>query len=586
MLEELLSEFGDHQVQYPEFDPDTMVLTNYHLKPGLYVRLNEDGSKEEIYIGKKTEPPENTPLVDWFKQADFASSLIEMNKPVDPKKQIHSCNYLSLFCKRDTFWQDGNVHPKLPEHIERYFAALSAVKDKESARILATAGYGPLKEEQVAAGKERFLASLAEVGELVKAYNIKDNSYVKLFLNASLETYIYESGRYLLPRIFNNNKYNVEVGGNVFGLSNTDMGMNAKKPYLEHKTTQFEVPYRITAEEAVLLRKLFLWLNGQTREGKVVYGGYVQVGVHDPGLLVQRRDVSVRKPVVYLHFDRRMDLSVDHYDFLPSFADRMDRPVTFRNFVDAPKYQGGKLDRLSAVEAHINENLYAFQLVRSYDEERIQVTDKLPQVLASQIVLSREAMRAWLRKGDSLPIQNSVDRMTKGVILARLQNLEYVPALGHALNVRFSLLNYFDKGGNDMGYAIEETYRGLKEKVLNTEKRKESAACQNAVEFYLAVGQLLYYYFSLSEAQKLHYDVLWRGIASAKDLEGIKKEHWKYFQKYSYAIDTNNPRFNNMLSVVSSYTPEQDEPINLDALLYGFAANSIIYYKEDSNEKD
>ena len=585
MLKEILNEFTSHQAQYPEFDMDTMVLENYRLKPGLYVRLNEDGSMEELYVGKKAVLPENDPLVEWFKQADFASNLIEMNKPVDIKKQIHSNNMFSVFCKHDTFWQEKSIHPKLREHIERYFNALLIIKDKESAEILETAGYKPLKAEKVQVYKERFLLALQAVGERIEQHKIKDNCYIKLFLNVDIEAYYHESGRYLLPKIFNKNDYNVIMNGQVLGLSNTDMGLNAKKPYLEHKTTAFKVPYRITAEEAVKQRNLFLWLNGQGREGKPLSTGYIPVGEHDPGLFAVASEVQVRKPAMFLHLDRGMNLTIDDYDFLPRFNDRMDKPITFNNYLDTLNYQGGKLDKLSAVEAHINENLYAFQLVRNYYVDRIQVTEKLSRSFADQIMLSREAMRAWLRKGDFLPINSCIDKVTRGVILARLQNLEYVSALAKALNVRLSLLKYFREEENDVGYAIEEAYRGLKEKVLKNENIKEQIACQSAVEFYLAVGQLLYYYFSLSEAQKLYYDVLWRGIAAAKNLEDIKKEHRKHFQKYAHAIDTNNPRFNNMLSIVSSYVPDIEEPINLDAMFYGFAANNIIYYKDKEDKK-
>lgn len=135
-----------------------------------------------------------------------------------------------------------------------------------------------------------------------------------------------------------------------------------------------------------------------------------------------------------------------------------------------------------------------------------------------------------------------------------------------------------------MGYVMEETYLSLKDKVLSKNKN-EHIACQNSLEFYIAAGQILYYYFSLSEAQKMHYDVFLRGIVSAKNIQTIKDEHYKYLHKYSYAIDYNNQRFNNMLSIVTSYAPENEESIDRDALLYGFAANNIIYFKDDDKSK-
>lgn len=578
MLKDLLNEFIHHKDQYPEFDMDTMVLDNYRLKPGLYIRLNTNGGLDELFIGKKSVLSETDPLVEWFKRADFYSNLIEMNKPIDPKKQIHSNNMFSLFCKFDTFWHEG-VNPNLREYIDRYFNALMTVKDKESAEILAKASYKPLEKKDVEDCKEIFLTSLEAVAGRIKAHDIKDNCYIKLFINENLEAYAYENGRYMLPRIFNCNNYNVTVNDQVLGLSNTDMGMNAKKPYLEHKTTGYKVPYRIGTEEALQLRKLYLWLDGQSREGKSLYTGYIPIGEHDPQLFAVASEVGVRKATFYFHFDRGMHLTVDDYDFLPSFKDRMDKPITFENYLETPNYQGGSKGKLSEVEAHINEYLYAFQLIRNYDVERVQVTDKLPQPLAVQIMLSREAMKAWLRKGDTLPIRSCVNKVTQAVLLARMQNLEYASALAHMLNVRLSLLNYFCEEGKDMGYTIKGVYEDLKAKVLNTDINREPVTCQSNIEFYLAVGQLFYYYFSLSQAQKINYDVLWRVVVPAKNLEDIKREHRKYFQKYAHSIDTNNPRFNNMLSIVSSYVPEKEESIDSDALFYGFAASNIIYYK-------
>lgn len=586
MLKEMLNEFTSHQTIYPEFDVDTMVVQNYRLVPGLYIRLNEDGGMDEFYVTKKMVWPDNDPLLEWFKQADFASSIINTNKSIDPANmKIHSNNLYTLFFKHDTFGM-GGMKPVLKEFIDRYFTLLNP-KDKQSADILKTAGYEPLQDEIVEQCKSRFVLALGAVENRIIQLNIKDNCYIKLFLDAKLENYFYENGRYMLPRIFNKNDYNIKINNQVLGLSNANMSMNAKKPYLEHKTTAYKVPYRITAEEGVLLRKLFLWLNGQEREGKPLYAGYLPIGKHDrPGLFAVAGEMNVRKPAAYIHLDRGIDLTVDDYDFLPSFKDRMDKPVVFNNYLNAPNYPGDKVNKLSAVEAHVNTYLYGGQLVSNYYTEKIKVTDNLPQALADQIMLTREALHAWFRKGNENPVRNCVDKATMGVLLARLQKLTYIPALANALNARLALLNYFSKGENDMGYAIEDAYLALKEKVLKTNRKNEHIACRNAMEFYLAVGQLLYYYFSRSQAQKLHYDVLWRGIASAKSVEDIKKEQFKHFQKYAYDIDIDNPRFNNMLSIVSSYKPEEEEPINLDALFYGFAASNIIYYKdEDKNAK-
>ncbi len=337
MLRDILNEFMNHVKQYPEFNCDSLVLENYVLKPGLYVRLNNDGRMDDMYVTKKALLPDNDNLLSWFKKADFDSSLVEMNKPVDPKKQIHSNNIFSIFCKHQVFAMEGKVHPNLKDSIHRYFNAFLVPRDKESNNILTDAGYIPLREDKVRANEEYFIKSLDAVVERIKSLGIKENCYIKLFLNEGENEYAYENGRYLLPKIFNSNSCNVNIAGRVFGLSNSDMGMNSKKPYLEHKTTPFKVPFRITTEEAVLLRKLYLWLNGQNRDGKSLYEGYIPTLDHTPGLLEVMDEVGTHKSVMFLHFDRGIGISIDDYDFLPSFSDLMSRPIKFTNYLNTQK---------------------------------------------------------------------------------------------------------------------------------------------------------------------------------------------------------------------------------------------------------
>ncbi len=254
MFKELLQEFTNHQVQDAKFDVDTIVIQNYKLKPGLYFRLREN-NEIDCYFVKKSIAPDNDPLVEWFKEADFVSTLIEMNKPIDPKKQIHSNNIYTLFCKHDVFIANRDINSDLIEHINRYFEALPKTKDKKSAEILATAGYKSLSTEIIEECKTKFLNSLDCIKDMIILYDIKDNSYVKLFLDVPIEKYQYESGRYLLPRIFNSNNYNIKIDEQVIGLSNANMGMNAKKPYLEHKTTNLRCP------TGLLQRMVFCCIN-------------------------------------------------------------------------------------------------------------------------------------------------------------------------------------------------------------------------------------------------------------------------------------------------------------------------------------
>ena len=70
----------------------------------------------------------------------------------------------------------------------------------------------------------------------------------------SLVRYKNESEIYLSLKIFNDIKYNKNLDDNIFGLSNGNMGLNSKKPFLENKSRKLSIPFLINSENALLLK--------------------------------------------------------------------------------------------------------------------------------------------------------------------------------------------------------------------------------------------------------------------------------------------------------------------------------------------
>lgn len=122
-----------------------------------------------------------------------------------------------------------------------------------------------------------------------------------------------------------------------------------------------------------------------------------------------------------------------------------------------------------------------------------------------------------------------------------------------------------------MGKEIERAYGELREKVLG---KNAEVFCNGEIEFYLASGQLLKYLFGLSKAQKMHYDVLFRGIGTSKNAEDVKEYLIQYIAKYGHAVDVGDKKFEKLLSIVTSYQGE--ETAMIDVILCGFATNNII----------
>ena len=200
---------------------------------------------------------------------DYHSRLVSMDKPVDPKKVIHSNNYLSFWVKQESLG-NGKLNQ---EAIDRYFDVLknpekkyAKSKDRQMYDYIA-AQIDEINVEKLEWCRDwvkKHIFSLEDMG-----ISLSGKNYLKIFFEDTEERYIQEEQRYLITKIFNKNDYNQEIDGKIWGLPNDNLGMNQKKPYMAHKTRKTELPYMITAEDAVLQRKFFDYLYNQASAGKV-----------------------------------------------------------------------------------------------------------------------------------------------------------------------------------------------------------------------------------------------------------------------------------------------------------------------------
>ncbi len=204
------------------------VLDNYIPKDGTYFRIEKDNTIKRLII--KRNQTEQSELYQWFKEADYNSNLIDMNKPVDITKKIHSNNYYTVFIKCDILPKVGSNKDKilteeqLDESINYYFDTfLEEMKDKKAQKILETINLPEVNQEELEMCKKRIKETIPKVINEIEENNLADKNYVKIFIDQSMEDYKREGKRYFYPRIFNKNDYNIEINGEIWGLANNNM---------------------------------------------------------------------------------------------------------------------------------------------------------------------------------------------------------------------------------------------------------------------------------------------------------------------------------------------------------------------------
>ena len=186
------------------------VLDNYIPKDGTYFRLDDDHTMKRLTI--KRNQTEQNELYQWFKEADYNSNLIDMNKPVDTTKKIHSNNYYTVFMKCD-------ILPKIGTNQDK---ALTE-EDKKAKKIIETINLQEIKQEEIEECKNRIKSAMPQIIKEIEDNDLIDKNYVKIFIKKDMEDYRREGKRYFYPRIFNKNDYNIEINGEIWGLANNNM---------------------------------------------------------------------------------------------------------------------------------------------------------------------------------------------------------------------------------------------------------------------------------------------------------------------------------------------------------------------------
>ncbi|EKN41570.1 hypothetical protein CFSAN001627_12393 [Clostridium botulinum CFSAN001627] len=155
----------------------------------------------------------------------------------------------------------------------------------------------------------------------------------------------------------------------------------------------------------------------------------------------------------------------------------------------------------------------------------------------------------------------------------------YIFKAGEQFNLRCALKEYF-VGGESMADVLLDVKASLRDKV----SREKTASIDNDKEYYFAVGQLASFLISLSKAAKKTHSLA-NPIINAKSDDRIKVELKKLFKKYSYAIDRKmSRRFDNLMTMVSSYIPDPEEKVNDDLIIAGYLHSSLIYEKSSKEE--
>ncbi len=435
---------------------ESLILDTYVPAEGSYVLVDRDGAIKEIKeLPKQKEPPED---FESFVEKDYLSALIDMNKPIDKKKVIHSNNYYAFWVKKDSIRPDKNGKVKLTQEIiDDYYGLLKAAENKYRKKGLelyevVEAEIGKPDLEMIEKHKDWIKKNIFTI---IEDNHLKDDkSYLKIYFDADREAYQRESRRYVIPNVYNTTDYNMPVGDKIFGLPNDNMGLNAKKPYLENKTRKNTMPYLISTEEVALQKKFFDYLYNQACLGK----SNIYLNEKD-GIIALSNNESLKQSFrgYYLRIQKGKELEVHDFDEVTGFEAEIE-PIDLKQFIPVPEKNATdliyeKVKKLEDVKILINSVFFKKFLTTNFftDAKDIRLNDTK---VKEELLRCRTGYFNWFFKGESVAVRSFFAESSLLLIKNSILN-KHIPKAIEQFNVRESILNHFE-GGERMEQTYEQ----------------------------------------------------------------------------------------------------------------------------------
>ena len=534
MLKECIEVF-ERELKYKG---ERLLLDSYLPAEGTYIIVTKDNNnfiiKEknviEVKYNKKEQRLINSESeLNRIRALDYNSRLIDMNKPIDSKKIIHSNNYLSFFIKKDKFpTKDGEEKKLNIDVIEGYYSTLinpylkyKTGKQKEVYKSIEDI-IGAVNVDEINEIKEWIIENIFE---LAKKYSGKN--YLKIFFDYPIEDYIRENKRYTIPNIYNKNDYNLKIDDIVYGLPNDNIGLNSKKPYLENKSRKSTIPNLINTEEALIQRKFFDYLMNFATEGKVnVYIGNKVYAKKNGEFPPDDFDGN------FLRIKKGKELEIISFDQIVGYKEELLKKVDYKNLlgvkilINEDEVDYGEYGDKKDIQKLISEVFFSKYLINNYFTEASDISLK-DNIVKKNLLVAREGIFNWLYKGNSSGINKLLDKVSISLIKGSLE-AGYINRANKQFNLRMALKDYFE-GGKEMASMMKEIKEKLREKINST----QDDYIGSDEEYCFAVGQLTNYFILQSKAAKKPQFLI-NSLLNTKNNDVIKLNLKQLYKKYNY----------------------------------------------------
>ena len=555
------------------------LVVNKHIpKDGTYILVNIKSGKIieklNIFYDKKSKKidAELNQYYGYFRAFDYYSNLVDMNKPMDSKKTIHSNQIYSFFIKKDSIRENKLTKSIIEGYKKNLLNPEEKYNSKEAKELYKNiAEKLPKIEKDIV--EDIFLWIEDNVNEnLLENDNKKD--YLKIFfveedLDKSLEVFKNEHKRYIIPNIFNSNDYNKKIGETIYGLSNNNMGLNAKKAFLENKTRRVSTPYLVNTDEILLQYAFYNYLLPEVKQGN-----YFIYFLENEIIPRTYKEGCPNGAKYLLNASYSKDVDIKNFNVISKNNDE-EIIINFKEILHQKKKNTDEIEYGNLNKEKMMNNIdkilfYNFLLgnflLADGDLNNIKNIE-----IKKLLIKYRNAFYKWFYLNDETEVKKNIKKIYLDAVMVAIGNGHFFKA-SQQLDFGFCLEKYF-YGKSE----LMEEIMNVKEVFLNHTLSEEEWEFLNDEEYFFAVGQILAYinYMRNSKAKSLNFI---KQLTFVKNIDVLKEKIKKIVISYSHIFETKNKKINRTISNVSLYEPKE---IRIDILLAGFTADIIFFKKRE-----
>lgn len=544
MIKEVLDTFNKIYNEFGE-----RLLFNSISLNGTYFLIDTNSNHKIFKFDRKSEKND---MYNFFASREYYSTLMEMNKPIDSSKQIHSCNYLAFFIKKNVFDSKKN---KIMESINIYYETLKYpnLKYKNNKldiyeELVKEIGNSDIEKiDKIKNYIEKNLFLLYEYANLED-----DNDYIKIFFDAELKEYEKENRRYVIPNLFSKVEFNVNVNGIIKGVPGNNINYNPKKPYLETKTRKSKRTFYLTIKEALIQKKCYDYLYNLANQG--YRNIYISKDFIKP-LKYSLLDIPFQGYFLRITKGKR-EVEIENFDIISNLNNS-------RSFI-----------LYNHVKKIFEKELFEYEVNLS-SKDIFEMINYITNYKLFNILFD-----------DEISIEN-VSYQNIKTLKEKVYNVFFIGIEKKEILViiLFKILQEIILKTYTKSVYTLNLIKSLREEKMVDLKKIESiifnaSDIENDKEYAFLLGQFLYYLESLKNRNlpnKSNEQL--SNVLKSKTDNDLRKKVLDLFTKYSSKIKPNNTRVRNIYSGIIKYKKENSvlSTIFLEDLVLGYLSENIVY---------